>query len=182
MFPCPDCSSSSCHTLPILPLPYTPHYTSTHLPPLATGSPGVLLTVSGPGAVHGIAGLSNAQVNCWPMVMLSGSAEQNELGKGSFQELDQVAATAPYCKYAGRATTPAAVPGVVATAVAAAVAGRPGAAYVDLPSDVLMATGVRGVETVQAPVGREVAGVDDAAVRQAMQLLATAQRCEGVVK
>ena len=41
-----------------------------------TGVPGVLLTVSGPGAVHGIAGLSHAQINTWPMIMLSGSAEQ----------------------------------------------------------------------------------------------------------
>ena len=41
-----------------------------------TGDPGVLLTVSGPGAVHGIAGLSHAQVNTWPMILLSGSAEQ----------------------------------------------------------------------------------------------------------
>ena len=41
-----------------------------------TGVPGVLLTVSGPGAVHGIAGLSHAQINTWPMIMISGSAEQ----------------------------------------------------------------------------------------------------------
>ena len=41
-----------------------------------TGVPGVLLTVSGPGAVHGIAGLSHAGINCWPMLMLSGSSEQ----------------------------------------------------------------------------------------------------------
>ena len=41
-----------------------------------TGVPGVLLTVSGPGAVHGIAGLSHAQINTWPMLMLSGSSEQ----------------------------------------------------------------------------------------------------------
>jgi 2-hydroxyacyl-CoA lyase 1 len=41
-----------------------------------TGLPGVLLTVSGPGAVHGIAGLSHAQVNTWPLLMISGSAEQ----------------------------------------------------------------------------------------------------------
>ena len=41
-----------------------------------TGVPGVLLTVSGPGAVHGIAGLSHAGINCWPMIMLSGASEQ----------------------------------------------------------------------------------------------------------
>ena len=41
--------------------------------------PGVLLTVSGPGAVHGLAGLSHAQVNTWPLLMISGSAEQARL-------------------------------------------------------------------------------------------------------
>ncbi len=41
-----------------------------------TGFPGILLTVSGPGAVHGLAGLSHAMINGWPMVMLSGSAER----------------------------------------------------------------------------------------------------------
>lgn len=41
-----------------------------------TGTPGVLLTVSGPGVVHGLAGLSNAQANCWPVVLISGSCEQ----------------------------------------------------------------------------------------------------------
>jgi len=39
-----------------------------------TGVPGVLLTVSGPGVVHGLAGVSNAKANGWPMIMLSGSA------------------------------------------------------------------------------------------------------------
>jgi 2-hydroxyacyl-CoA lyase 1 len=41
-----------------------------------TGVPAVLLTVSGPGAIHGIAGLSHAQVNCWPLIMVSGSCVQ----------------------------------------------------------------------------------------------------------
>ena len=47
-----------------------------------TGVPGVLLTVSGPGAVHGIAGLSHAQINTWPMIMISGSAEQASFSAG----------------------------------------------------------------------------------------------------
>ena len=36
-----------------------------------TGRPGACLTVSGPGVVHGLAGLANAQQNCWPMIMMS---------------------------------------------------------------------------------------------------------------
>jgi 2-hydroxyacyl-CoA lyase 1 len=50
-----------------------------------TGRAGVLLTVSGPGCVHGLAGLSNAWVNTWPMVMISGSCDQADFGKGDFQ-------------------------------------------------------------------------------------------------
>lgn len=50
-----------------------------------TGRPGVLLTVSGPGCVHGLAGLSNAWINTWPMIMISGSCDQADFGKGDFQ-------------------------------------------------------------------------------------------------
>src|ERR1044072_599242 len=41
-----------------------------------TARPGVFLTVSGPGCVHGLAGLSNAMANAWPAVMISGSCDQ----------------------------------------------------------------------------------------------------------
>ena len=41
-----------------------------------TGQPGILLTVSGPGAVHGTAGLAHALANAWPLIMISGAAEQ----------------------------------------------------------------------------------------------------------
>lgn len=49
--------------------------------------PGVLLTVSGPGCVHGLAGLSNAMANAWPLFMISGSCDQKDFGKGDFQVL-----------------------------------------------------------------------------------------------
>ena len=35
-----------------------------------TGRPGTCLTVTGPGVVHGLAGLANAQQNCWPMILI----------------------------------------------------------------------------------------------------------------
>ncbi len=35
-----------------------------------TGTPAALLTVSGPGAIHGIAGLSHAAVNCFPLIQV----------------------------------------------------------------------------------------------------------------
>ena len=81
------------------------------------------------------------------------------MGKGAFQELDQVAAVQRFTKYAGRAKSASDIPGVVRAAVQASVAGRPGAAYVDIPSDVLMAplssaeVNVSFVEAICMPAG-----------------------------
>ena len=61
------------------------------------------------------------------------------MGKGAFQELDQVAAVERFTKYAGRARCVRDIAPLITAAVKAAVAGRPGAVYVDVPSDVLMA-------------------------------------------
>ncbi|BDA45528.1 probable 2-hydroxyacyl-CoA lyase at C-terminar half [Coccomyxa sp. Obi] len=146
-----------------------------------TGVPGVLLTVSGPGAVHGIAGLSHAQVNTWPMLMISGSAEQGEVGKGAFQELDQVAAVTQFTKYAGRARCVRDIAPVMTAAVKAAVAGRPGAVYVDVPSDILMAPASPSEvpDAISHPVGFSLAERPRAAdrdIRQAVTLLQQARR------
>jgi len=105
-----------------------------------TGSPGVLLTVSGPGCVHGLAGLSHATANAWPLLMVSGSCDQADAGRGDFQELDQIAATKPFAKLAVKARTIADIPRLVFQALAAAVSGRPGGCYLDIPSDVLHQT------------------------------------------
>ncbi|CAD6233035.1 unnamed protein product [Miscanthus lutarioriparius] len=105
-----------------------------------TGSPGVLLTVSGPGCVHGLAGLSHATANAWPLLMVSGSCDQADAGRGDFQELDQIAATKPFAKLAVKATTIADIPRLVFQALAATVSGRPGGCYLDIPSDVLHQT------------------------------------------
>jgi 2-hydroxyacyl-CoA lyase 1 len=100
-----------------------------------TGRPGACLTVSGPGMIHGLAGLANAQVNCWPMLLLSGSSETYLEGKGAFQECSQVDAARIFAKYTARPDSLRRVPIFVEQAVRASLYGRPGAAYLDLPSD-----------------------------------------------
>ncbi|KAG6551985.1 hypothetical protein Mapa_006291 [Marchantia paleacea] len=105
-----------------------------------TGKPGILLTVSGPGAVHGLAGLSNGMINTWPIVMVSGSSVQADVGKGDFQELDQMEIVKPFVKYAGKAKSIREIPTVISEALAASLSGRPGGSYVDIPSDVLHET------------------------------------------
>jgi len=65
-----------------------------------TGRPGACLVVTGPGVVHGLAGLANAQQNCWPMILIGGATETYRGGMGAFQEERQVLITSPFCKFA----------------------------------------------------------------------------------
>ncbi|KAI4352150.1 hypothetical protein L6164_006430 [Bauhinia variegata] len=102
-----------------------------------TGRPGVLLTVSGPGCVHGLAGLSNAMANAWPVIMISGSCDQKDFGRGDFQELDQIEAVRPFSKLSVKAKDIREIPSCVAQVLDRAISGRPGGCYLDLPSDVL---------------------------------------------
>lgn len=102
-----------------------------------SGRPGVLLTVSGPGCVHGLAGLSNAGANTWPLVMISGSCDQRDFGRGDFQELDQMAAVKPFSKFSVKATNIKLIPKSIFDVLHHAGSGRPGGCYLDIPSDVL---------------------------------------------
>jgi len=103
-----------------------------------TGRPGACLTVCGPGMVHGIAGLANAWSNCWPMLLLGGAADSYQNGMGAFQETPQVEAARPFSKYAARPDSLARVPYFVEQAVRTSIYGRPGAAYLDLPNDIIV--------------------------------------------
>src|SRR5436309_10990781 len=65
-----------------------------------TGRPGACVTVTGPGVVHGLSGLANAQQNCWPMILIGGASETHRGGMGAFQEERQVLIASPFCKFA----------------------------------------------------------------------------------
>ncbi|XP_070516334.1 2-hydroxyacyl-CoA lyase 1 isoform X2 [Cardiocondyla obscurior] len=102
-----------------------------------TKKPAVMLCVSGPGLLHVIGGMANAQVNCWPVLVLGGSCPEDHEGIGGFQEWPQVEASRPYCKYAARPSSATLIPLHVEKAVRLATYGRPGAAYLDLPATLL---------------------------------------------
>lgn len=102
-----------------------------------TGRPGVCLTVSGPGMVHAVAGLSNAWANCWPMLLVSGAPDSYQREQGAFQEAPQLESARPYVKLATRPDALARVPAYVEKCVRTAIYGRPGAVYLDLPNDII---------------------------------------------
>ena len=117
-----------------------------------TGRPQACLTVSGPGVIHAIAGLANAQSNCWPMILLGGASGIVQNGRGAFQEERQVMAVSQFCKYAHIIEDARRIPFYVEQAMRTAFYGRPGAVYLDLPDDVILqkveASEVHGAATI----------------------------------
>src|SRR6201998_4072950 len=101
-----------------------------------TKKPGVCLTVSAPGFLNGLVALANATTNCFPMILVSGSSEREvvDLQQGDYEEMDQLAIAKPLCKAAFRVLHAADIGVGVARAIRAAVSGRPGGVYLDLPA------------------------------------------------
>ncbi|HQW52208.1 MAG TPA: thiamine pyrophosphate-binding protein, partial [Tepidiformaceae bacterium] len=102
-----------------------------------TGRPGVCLGVSGPGMIHGVAGMANAWSNCWPMILIGGANDSYQNGQGAFQEAPQIEAARPFAKYCARPDSLKRIPFFVEQAVRTTIYGRPGAAYLDLPGDMI---------------------------------------------
>src|SRR5689334_2881040 len=105
-----------------------------------TGRPGACLTVTGPGVVHALAGLANAQQNCWPMILIGGASETYRGGMGAFQEERQVLIATPFCKFAHGIESVGRIPYYVEMATRHAIYGRPGACYLDMPDDIIKGT------------------------------------------
>lgn len=101
-----------------------------------TQKPGICLTVSAPGFLNGLTALANATTNCFPMILISGSSEREivDLQQGDYEEMDQLAIAKPLCKAAFRILHAEDIGIGIARAIRAAVSGRPGGVYLDLPA------------------------------------------------
>ncbi|MBK0400595.1 oxalyl-CoA decarboxylase [Limibaculum sp. M0105] len=101
-----------------------------------TKKPGVCVTVSAPGFLNGLTALANATTNCWPMILISGSSEREivDLQQGDYEEMDQLAIARPHAKAAYRILHAEDIGIGVARAIRAAVSGRPGGVYLDIPA------------------------------------------------
>jgi 2-hydroxyacyl-CoA lyase 1 len=142
-----------------------------------TGRPGAALVVSGPGVVHGLAGLANAQQNFWPMILIGGASPTYQNGMDSFQEERQVLIATPFCKFAHGVEHVHRIPFYVEKAVRQSIYGRPGAVYLDMPDDIIGGeideSEVPEVATIPEPP-RSTAPMED--VEAALDLLETAKR------
>ncbi len=104
-----------------------------------TQKPGVALTVSAPGFLNGLTALAQATKNCFPLIMISGSSERHiiDLDQGDYEGLDQYNVAKPFCKAAYRVDRAQDMGLAVARAVRAALSGRPGGVYLDLPANTI---------------------------------------------
>jgi len=127
-----------------------------------TQKPGICMTVSAPGFLNGLTALANATTNCFPMILISGSSEREivDLQQGDYEEMDQLNAAKPYAKAAYRVLHAEDIGIGVARAIRAAVSGRPGGVYLDLPAKLLAQT----MDAEQAK--KSLIRVIDAAPRQ----------------
>ena len=146
-----------------------------------TQKPGICLTVSAPGFLNAMVALANATTNGFPMIQISGSSNRAivDLQQGDYEELDQMNAAKPYTKASFRINKPEDIGIGVARAIRAAVSGRPGGVYLDLPADVLGAsldaeTAARSLVRVVDPIPRQIPAPES--IEQALELLASAQR------
>jgi oxalyl-CoA decarboxylase len=146
-----------------------------------TKKPGVCLTVSAPGFLNGLTALANATTNCFPMILISGSSEREivDLQQGDYEEMDQLAIAKPLCKAAFRVLHAADIGIGLARAIRAAVSGRPGGVYLDLPaklfSQVMNAeAGAKSLVKVIDPAPAQIPAPD--AIKRALDVLKGAKR------
>ena len=105
-----------------------------------TTTTGVCMACSGPGTINLASGIATALVDCAPVVALGGSSPWSEWGTGGFQEIDQVAIMKPVTKWAERCYETRRIPELIDQAFRMAWSGKPGPVYLDLPTDVLLAS------------------------------------------
>src|SRR6202166_2360772 len=146
-----------------------------------TKKPGVCLTVSAPGFLNGLTALAHATTNCFPMIQISGSSEREvvDLQQGDYEEMDQLAIAKPLCKAAFRVLHAADIGIGLARAIRAALSGRPGGVYLDLPaklfSQVMNAdAGAKSLVKVIDPAPAQIPA--PSSVKRALEVLKSAKR------
>jgi len=102
-----------------------------------TGQPGVALVTGGPGHANALGALYTAAMADSPVVLLSGHAPRQELGKGAFQEMAQAELAAPLTKASWTSGSAEGVAYDARRALRLAAAGRPGPVALSLPTDCL---------------------------------------------
>ncbi len=126
-----------------------------------TGVPGVCAVTAGPGVTNTMTAVKNAQMAQQPVVVLGGATATILRGRGSLQDIDQMALMKPVTKWCARVTKVNDIEPTLNKAFKVAAEGVPGPVFVELPVDLLYPEGIveewylkeSGVEAMKGPVG-----------------------------
>jgi acetolactate synthase I/II/III large subunit len=138
-----------------------------------TGKAGVCIATSGPGVSNLVTGLATANSEGDPVVALGGAVATDEALKHIHQTMDSVAICKPVTKFSAAVGAPQAVAEVVGNAFRAAESGRPGAAFVSLPRDIMSAPAQGNV--LKEPAFAGLGPADGASLAEAARLINEAQ-------
>jgi acetolactate synthase-1/2/3 large subunit len=143
----------------------------------STGKVGVVLVTSGPGATNAVTGLTDALMDSVPVVCLTGQVPTHLIGNDAFQEADTTGITRPCTKHNYLVKDVNDLARVLHEAFYVAKSGRPGPVVVDLPKDILFATGrYSGPEQGRHKSYRPQMQADPARVEEAVKMIAAAKR------
>ncbi len=143
----------------------------------STGKVGVVLVTSGPGATNCVTGLTDALMDSVPLVCLTGQVPTHLIGNDAFQEADTVGITRPCTKHNYLVKNIEDLARVIHEAFYVARSGRPGPVVVDLPKDMINASGAYvGPTNVRHKSYNPRVKADPTHIEEAVELLAGAKR------
>ncbi len=103
-----------------------------------SGKCGVVLVTSGPGATNTVSGITNAYLDGYPLVILTGQVFKNLLGKNAFQEANICDITKSCTKKVFQITSASEIQEVLNEAVNTAMSDKKGPVVVDLVKDIFI--------------------------------------------
>jgi acetolactate synthase-1/2/3 large subunit len=139
-----------------------------------TGRAGVAIATSGPGVSNLTTGLATANSEGDPMVALGGSVATSQSLKQIHQTLQAVSVLRPVTKYCAEVASSESIGEVMANAFRAAESDRPGAAYVNLPKDIMESDAK--CEALDVPTSPKYGPASRESLVDAAKLISSAQR------
>jgi len=145
-----------------------------------TGELGVCDGTGGPGATNLLTGIATSWTDNIPVLAFTGQQPMSEIGKGAFQELDQVSIFKPITKWSTRLVDARRALETIKEAYKVATWGRPGPVHINLPVDVqthnLTDEDELLIEKWPFNLSPPRPSGDPSAVREAVRLLASSSR------
>ncbi len=143
----------------------------------STGKCGVLMVTSGPGATNTVTALCDALMDSIPLVCVTGQVPTHLIGSDAFQEADVVGITRSATKHNYLVKNVNDLGRIMHEAFHVATTGRPGPVLVDIPKDILNATGLyKGADGVRRQSYKPVKKPDVKAIERAVDLMAKAKK------